>query len=971
MGEVVIQHGPATPDRSRRLLEARLREFHAGSPRFLFVVASRWRKQQLLGTFLKANPRTFEVPILTFQDLIGTLFREIGRGRRVASETGRRCLLEAVLEEQLRSNGENGEESPASLAEAETWVALLTGRGLTSEPLIRLHLQREDRDPEEASRWVRIFLAYRKRLEAQGWEDAAGVRLSLYEALLTGSVDFRGRFPHVREILFEGYIARTPVEKGLIRLLGDQVGKVTFSLDLNSPDEETRPFSLPVSAVRECWEGTNPKWRFHAAEAPPPVRFSRPAHREAEIRMVAREIRDLKTRRSHLRWSRVGIVCPRDESCLLLLGEVFSRLDIPWMNLHGAVVRSTNAFRVLAEYVELLCRDFRRDDLFDFLSSPWIDPDGISPDRVRLLEQLAGRGGFGGGLEVWVNSFPEWIGRELSESPEGPVSVLGERAEIFRGLIRKLQADPARTRTAGEWVSLLAGRLGPLLRPPGGHGKWGRTEGQALSRLQGSLREAALLWGDCPLSLARFRSLLHRQISRLRVFPSLDREAVVVGGARHLQECEFRHLFWLDFSEGRIPSRRRTPVSGTGSRVREELSIFHGIRCRSRETVLLSSPQHGENGPVLPSHALAYLDYREEDLTRLEPQPEPSGDTGTKENIRRGIRALSLRRSGGASAFSGVLSLPRVLDRMRRRHFSSGMDLSPVQLEEYGRCGFRYFVRTILEAEPPRPTDSDLLREQRRLIRRILSRSSQDTVAARSRGPEAERRRMAVIVREELERLKQVRPTVGGLLWEQLRTWLMDGLEDSRHPGLLSRFLEEDRGREPDSEVHSVETCLGPLSLGRIPSGDGSGERQAVPVRLAGAPDRIDRTHEGYRVVFYAAGHGNRLRRIEEGWGFRLPLSLLLVQSFLGRIAAGGYYHVSPPGHLKWRPLGRRGRKISRGDLDRLLQSYREKALLAACEIYSGRFPVTTLKPAAAGCAHCGYRGVCRREEVPAGGGPA
>ncbi|MCY3776680.1 MAG: PD-(D/E)XK nuclease family protein [Candidatus Aminicenantes bacterium] len=963
MGEVVICHGPAARDRSRRLLEERLRKSRGGSPEYLYVVASRWRKQQLAREFLQTNPSTFEIPILTFQDLVSALFREIGSGRRVVSETGRRWLLEAVLEEQVPATGGNGEEPRVSLSEAGAWVSTLKGRGLTSEPLIRLHLQREDRDPAEASRLIRIFLAYQKKLEARGWEDAAGVRMSLYEALLTGSLDCRDRFPRVGEILFEGLIARTPVEKGLVRLLADQVGKAVFSLDLESPDEETGPFKLPVSTVRECWEGMNPAWRFQAVgEAPAQVRFCRPVHREAEVRTVAREIRELKIREPRLRWSRVGVVCPRDESYLLLLREIFPRLQIPWLNLHGDALGSANAFRVLTGYVELLWRDFRRDDLFDFLSSPWIHPDGLSPDRIWVLEQRAFRGGFRGGREVWTDAFPEWI--EGKPSPSAEDSVPEGCAEAFREWVRKLQADSSRLRTAAEWVSLLSGRLGPLLRPPGGHGDWGRTEGQALVRLQASLQEAALLWGDCPLSLARFRSLLRRQVSRIRISPALDRDAVVVGSARHLQECEFRHLFWLDFSEGRIPSRRPAPFSETADRVAEELSIFHGLRCRSRESVLLSSPRHADNGPVLPSHVLEYLDCGEKVLPPAEMPRDSAASAAKGENIHRGVRALTLRRSVHPHAFGGVLGRPGILDRMRRRHFPHGMDVSPELLEEYGRCGFRFFVRTILGAKPP--PDSALVREQHRLVRRILSRYSKDAAVDRPPDLEDGRRRMAGIVREELEELKQAWPAAGGLRWEQMQAWLMDGLEDSNPPGLLMRFLEEEL--ESGLEIHSAETSLGPLVLGHLPNGEESGAGRKRPVRLGGRLDRIERTPEGFRLVSYVTGQRNRLRGIKEGWGFRLPLSLLLIHSHLGKAASGGFYHAGLPGYLKWRPLRKPGSRAPADDLEQLMDRYREEALLASRRIWSGTFPVTPHKPAVAGCAHCSTSRVCRREETQAGG---
>jgi len=950
------------------LLEVRLHQPLGRAPEFLYVVSSRWRKHQLLQAFLKANPRTFEVPVLTFQELVAALFREIGTGLRVASDIGRRCLLQAVLDEQSQAPGGGGVEPPVSLSEAESWASLLKGRGLTTEPLVRLYLGQEDPGHDERKQLTRVFLAYQRKLEERGWEDAAGVRLRLYEALLTGSVDCRRRFPALREFLFEGLIARTPVERGLVRLLAAQVRKTIFSLDLESPEEEARPFSLPLAAVQECWAGMNPSWRFEAGAASPPrTRFARPPHREAEIGMVAREIQELKTRSPRLRWSQVGIVCPRVESYLLLMKEIFSRSDIPWLNLHGDAVGSTNAFRVLTGYVELLRRDFRRDDLFDFLSLPWIVPDGISPEQVRHLERLACQGGFRGGGAVWAGVFPDWIEEKLSEPSEEPEFILAGCTEVFRNLIRKLQADSARLRTAAEWMSLLSARLGPLLRAPAGPGTWGRTEGRALVRLQSQLQEAALLWGDRPLSLARFRSLLHRQVSRIRISPSLDREAVVVGSARHLQECEFRHLFWVDFSEGRIPSRSRMPVFGSGSRTAEELSVFHGIHCRSRETVLLSSPEHTDNGPALPSHVLEYINGREEVSPHVEAPPGQAEDAERGRNIRRGVRALSRRRSGRPNAFAGGLSRPHVLDRMRRRHFPSGMELSPAQLEEYGRCGFRYFVRTMLGSKAPPPAGSHLPREQSRLVRRVLFRYWQDTAADRSPDLEAGRRRMAEIARDEMGKSKQTLPEAGGLLWEQLQTWLMDGLEDSRPSGLLMRFLEQDRDRAAGSEVHSVEACLGPLVLGHLPGGAGSADLQAPPVRLKGRLDRVERTPEGLQLVSYVAGRRNRLRRIQEGWGFRLPLSLLLAHSFLGRAASGGFYHVGLPGYLQWRPLRKSGNGVAAADLEPLMEHYREEALLAARRIYSGDFPVTTHKPAAAGCAHCSYSRVCRREEAQSG----
>ena len=351
-----------------------------------------------------------------------------------------------------------------------------------------------------------------------------------------------------------------------------------------------------------------------------------------------------------------------------------------------------------------------------------------------------------------------------------------------------------------------------------------------------------------------------------------------------------------------------------------------------------------------------------------EPEDETRG-----ENVRRGIRALALRRSGLAGPFAGVLSRPQVLDRMRRRHFPAGVDLSPTQLEEYGRCGFRYFL-----TEDAQGGISGSGRHG--------SASGAAAAGSHDSGPllagsvsvplRGSRRQvsdgMAGILGEELERLRQARPTAGGLLWEQLQTGLMDGADGPGRVGVADPFPGGGAGEgAPTRSSIPSRPPWDPCFWAGFRVAVKLREETGPPVRLKGLPDRIERTSEGYRVVLYAAGRQERLRRIREGWGYRLPLSLLLVHSLVGKATSGGFYHVSPPGHLQWRPLGKRGRPASRGELDRLMGSYQEKALLAARGIHDGRFPVTTLKSASAGCSHCAYSRVCRRDEALAGGTPA
>lgn len=99
-------------------------------------------------------------------------------------------------------------------------------------------------------------------------------------------------------------------------------------------------------------------------------------------------------------------------------------------------------------------------------------------------------------------------------------------------------------------------------------------------------------------------------------------------------------------------------------------------------------------------------------------------------------------------------------------------------------------------------------------------------------------------------------------------------------------------------------------------------------------------------------------------------MSLLLVNSHLGKAASGGFYHAGLPGYLQWRPLRKPGSRALAEDLEQLMDRYREEALRASRRIDSGAFPVTTHRPAAAGCDHCSTSRVCRRDEARAEGAP-
>ena len=401
-------------------------------------------------------------------------------------------------------------------------------------------------------------------------------------------------------------------------------------------------------------------------------------------------------------------------------------------------------------------------------------------------------------------------------------------------------------------------------------------------------------------------------------------------------------------------------------RIGEELSLFHGLRCRTSKTVLLSCPSQSERGAVLPSFILDYLNYQEIPSCGWDFLDLQQERAAVRQNISRGIESQYLRGSDLESSFGGFLSQSDVLSQMRLNHFPSGMQISTIGLENYIGCGFRYFVRAILKVKPFQLTHSNLIiREQGLLIHKIVSRFLHESEQDGFRGIEKQQDRMADIAREELKLLKPVGLDRQGLVWEQFERFLIEGLRGGSRRGLLAHFLEVEQARGSDFKVHSVETSLGPLLLGRF-KGDGkvTGEQSSVPVNLLGVVDRINQTSNGFEVINYKMGGESHSRRIRDGWGFELPLDLLLVQSFLGKVSSGENRYMSLPSNVGWWSIAKLYSKDKTSNLAHIVERYREKALTAARDIHAGRFPVTSLKPVEAGCPWCDFSKVCRRDEV-------
>ncbi len=225
---------------------------------------------------------------------------------------------------------------------------------------------------------------------------------------------------------------------------------------------------------------------------------------------------------------------------------------------------------------------------------------------------------------------------------------------------------------------------------------------------------------------------------------------------------------------------------------------------------------------------------------------------------------LEMQRSRASSAFTefdgnlaaaakaGQLALPAA-----REH-----PLSPSQLEIWAACGFRYFLRYVLDVtdrDDPERTDDISALDRGSLIHQILERFVAEAIASGPPPPDhrwsaAERRRLHEIADEVCTQYEATGRTGRAVNWRVRRDDLT---------GLLDQFLDadDDFRRSRRATPHAVEVRFGagggtPVE---IPLPDGSS------VALQGVADRLDVTADGRVIVSdYKSGKGKKYRALAD-----------------------------------------------------------------------------------------------------------
>ena len=822
------------------------------------------------------------------------------------------------------------------------------------------------------------YSRYQQLLRTRRTEDADGSCARLYESLLTGSIEPKSIVPGLQLLAFEGFYNLTPVQLGVLRMLSSEVREVHFSVDWDSAERDLDRFSYVLRDMVDFWQHLEVEWVFHPGRKETArVYFSEPETEQAEVRILAGRISEARSEGPDLRFSEIGVICSSVGRYESHIQEAFSARAIPFVVCSGGLSPQTYASRLLLDYVQLLQSDFHRSRLFDLLSSPWIEVEGLELAQIRLLEKSALRAGIVQGLCQWTDGFTDWIARDVrelrKEGRDADAASLQASAVPFRILVEQLSLDIDTGRTLARWLHELSQRLARFSKLPVASESWIQQENLTLRAYQNNCWSMALAWESRPLSLDRLKRELSRLLSRPSRLTERDSEGVSVGAVEDFQQCDFRMVYWLGFAEGQFPSPSRdiTPVSLRGDdqevsrsvrRLEEDLHLFHGISLRTAEAIYFSSPRRVGASQSRPSPFLRYLKVQRIEAERtlgLNITSETDQVQERLDNIRRGLEVQAQRESVHLSPYEGVFANDRAISDLRQRFYSKGIGVSPSRLEDYVECGFRYFARRLLKVRAPESGDVGVpAREIGRSLHQIFCRFFQRVLDTQDGGQrlslEDEKGLMLAIGAEELELLGIRYQRTRDVVWQDQVEKLLRGLKRGGK-GLLASFLEQRAERPEDAEVHAVEQPFS-LVLGQV------GSSPAVPVLLTGTIDRIDSSQSGYSIVDYKTGEATPLRKLRGGWGFQLPLYLVGAESMLNeKVQEAAFHFVSLPLTLEQKPLSAFVEQyMPEESLNHLVDGYSRKAVEAAAQLYRGHFPVTLLGPRAAGCRRCAYSRVCR-----------
>jgi ATP-dependent helicase/DNAse subunit B len=428
--------------------------------------------------------------------------------------------------------------------------------------------------------------------------------------------------------------------------------------------------------------------------------------------------------------------------------------------------------------------------------------------------------------------------------------------------------------------------------------------------------------GDERLPLAFYQERLRAAAIVTRYNPRPNPKAVQVLSLQQSIDHPADHLFLAGLNDDQLPQRYQPQVFlldslqyGEAKQLAEErLSYFRAIT-NFRTGLVLSYARRSSTGrtrvasrfltelsvamapvkeqpqkPAVYSYAELYREYARRapnqrvNLVRGARKFSPFGfyRPAIEERVPRALQVDELRRSTEPSQFAGQLDSSSLREEEAATLAANATGVWSVsQLELYGSCGFKYFLRSVLrlegvdgEEEGLEATDKGVLLHE--VLHQFMERHRDDKLHELPLEEVIEE--IHTIARDELATYDIDHPF-----------WKLDAetiaQDTSRNHSILRRFVEQEHKlSEGDMRPRFFEFPFGPSR--RIDPDAAILDDEAVieGIRLRGKIDRIDVDPEDryFTIIDYKSGNSvSKIGQMKRGTSLQLPIYLRVAQDVL------------------------------------------------------------------------------------------
>ena len=369
-------------------------------------------------------------------------------------------------------------------------------------------------------------------------------------------------------------------------------------------------------------------------------------------------------------------------------------------------------------------------------------------------------------------------------------------------------------------------------------------------------------------------------------------------------------------------------------------------------------------------------------LERFARERRPGRTPILSESVSRRTAIEHRRATGGFDEFDGLIASAELRDRLARSY--ANHEFSPSELNEFGNCGFRFFLKRVLGLTPRVEAALDLQALETGLLLHDTLRRFFELYRGRSILSVAEpqlAQSLRSVADSVFDAFERGMPPLNPRLWRierrklvlLLERFLRDEIDVQRRldeTGMAPRYLELAFGLpDADADPHSSPR---PLVVHRTedPTSDA--------IRLRGQIDRVDASADGHLLAYdYKTSAGPGIWDMRDGRDFQLGVYLEAIETlFAGEgevVAGGGYYAVKPVFTRRnngiyradmqaYTDIGSRCMSsLDPGEWNRLRRQIHDNLWIAYDRVRGGDFRVVPSRNEQT-CAYCDYPRVCRFE---------